>query len=212
MLVFGLPVALQYVVITSGGIILQASINEQGSLFIAGYTATNKLYSLLQCFAMSFGQSACTFVAQNYGAGRHDRVRKGVTESVKIVLIVSAIIMALSLLSRWYILQVFLDVSESGGTEALAIAVRFLVIMAVCFPILHLLHIYRESLQAIGNAVWPMWSGFAELLARVFMAKVGLRWLGTDALFIAEPASWLGALLCVMLPYFYYERKFLRDE
>lgn len=212
MLVFGLPIAMQYVIITSGGIIVQSSINMQGSLFIAGYTATNKLYALLQCFAQGFGQSSCTFVAQNYGAGLHDRVRKGVKDSVKIITVTAVTMMTLSLLTRRQILQVFLDVNAAGGYEALAVAVRFLTIMAVCFPILHLLYVYRNALQAIGIAVWSMWSGVAELFARILMSKVLLDTIGTDALFIAEPASWLGALLCVMLPYFYYEKRLLRDQ
>ena len=69
-----------------------------------------------------------------------------------------------------------------------------------------------EEMQAMGIAVWFLWSGVAELIARILMSKVFLQIIGTDALFIAEPASWLGALLCVMLPYFYYEKTLLKTE
>lgn len=80
--------------------ILQSSVNLQGSLFIAGYTATNKLYSFLQCFAMSFGVSACTFLAQNYGAGLYDRFEQGVVDSVKIVSVTALVITGIALLTR----------------------------------------------------------------------------------------------------------------
>ena len=209
MLLFGLPIALQYVVITLGGMILQSSVNLQGSIFIAGYTATNKLYSFLQCFAMSFGVAACTFIAQNYGAGRFDRVRRGVVDSVKIVTITAVIMTTVSLVTRWQILRVFLDVEEAGGTEALAVAVRYLTIMSLFFVIQHILHVFRNVLQALGVAVWFMASGVAEFVARLFLSKVAIHYMGTDALFIAEPASWLGAMLCVFLPYFYYKKKLL---
>ena len=209
MLLFGLPIALQYVVITLGGMILQSSVNLQGSIFIAGYTATNKLYSFLQCFAMSFGVAACTFIAQNYGAGRFDRVRQGVVDSVKIVTITAVIMTTISLVTRWQILRVFLDVEEAGGTEALAVAVRYLTIMSLFFVIQHILHVFRNVLQALGVAVWFMASGVAEFVARLFLSKVAIHYMGTDALFIAEPASWLGAMLCVFLPYFYYKKKLL---
>lgn len=212
MLLFGLPVALQFVVITAGGMILQSSINLQGSLFIAGYTATNKLYGFLQCFAMSFGASACTFLSQNYGARLHDRVKQGVVDSVKIVSVVALVITAIALLTRWQILRIFLDVNEQGGGEALEIAVRYLSLMAPCFIIVHLLHVFRNVLQALGVAVWALVSGFVEFAARVLMSQLVLNWIGTDALFIAEPASWLGALLCVFLPYFYYRKKYLADH
>ena len=209
MLLFGLPIALQYVVITLGGMILQSSVNLQGSIFIAGYTATNKLYSFLQCFAMSFGVAACTFIAQNYGAGRFDRVKQGVVDSVKIVAITAVIMTTISLVTRWQILRVFLDVEEAGGTEALAVAVRYLTIMSLFFVIQHILHVFRNVLQALGVAVWFMASGVAEFVARLFLSKVAIHYMGTDALFIAEPASWLGAMLCVFLPYFYYKKKLL---
>ena len=212
MLLFGLPIALQYVVITLGGMIVQSSINLQGSIFIAGYTATNKLYGLLQCFAMSLGLASCTFIAQNYGAGLYDRVRKGVEASVKIVALMAVVITGITLLSRWQILRVFLDVNEAGGWEALAVSVRYLTIMSLCFMILHILHVFRNVLQAMGISIWSMISGFAELIPRVLMSKVVINWIGSDALFIAEPASWLGAMLCVLLPYFYYRKKLLGNQ
>ena len=212
MLLFGLPIALQYVVITFGGMILQSAINTQGSFFIAGYTATNKLYSLLQCFAMSFGMASSTFVAQNYGAGRMERVKKGVGAAVKIVLIAAILIMAVTLLTRWHVLKVFLDVEETGGMEALALAVRYLTIMVLCFPILHILHIFRNVMLALEVSVWPMLSGFGELLARILMGKILIQYFAEDALFLAEPAAWLGAMLCVTLPYFYYVKKLSKER
>ena len=209
MLAFGVPVAFQYVVITFGGMVLQSSINMQGSVFIAGYTATNKLYGFLQCFAMSVGQSSCTFVSQNFGAGHNDRVRQGVVEASKLVLLMAVGIIAVSLLTRRQILGVFLDTSSAEGMEALDISVRYLTIMVFCFPVLHILHVFRNVLQAMGISVWSLASGFAELGARVFMAKAAIYWIGVDALFLSEPASWLGAMLCVFLPYFHYRKTLL---
>nr|MBQ4319477.1 MATE family efflux transporter [Clostridia bacterium] len=81
-LAFGLPLALQYVIINFGGMIVQSTINSQGSSFIAGYTATNKLYGLLECTAISFGNAYTTFASQNYGAGNYRRVRSGVNTAM----------------------------------------------------------------------------------------------------------------------------------
>lgn len=212
MLLFGLPLALQYIVLTVGGMILQSSINLQGSLFIAGYTATNKLYGFLQCFAMAFGIAISTVIAQNYGAGLFTRVKQGIIAAVKIVSIAAVIITGASLLTRWQILRIFLDVNETGGLDALKIAVRYLTIMSPCFIILHILHVFRNVLEAMGIAIWSMISGFAECAARVILAKFVINYIGADALSIAEPASWFGAMLCVVLPYFYYKKKYLKSE
>ena len=133
-------------------------------------------------------------------------------DSVKIVTLMAVIITGITLLSRWQILRVFLDVNEAGGWEALGVAVRYLTIMSLCFMILHILHVFRNVLQAMGISIWSMLSGFAEFIPRVLMAKVVINRIGSDALFIAEPASWFGAMLCVLLPYFYYRKKLLGNQ
>jgi len=90
LLAFGLPIAFQYIVIAISGIVLQSTINTQGSSFIAGCTATNKLYGLLESTAISLGLAFSTFFSQNYGAGKKARMKKGVQTGVKIVVAAAA--------------------------------------------------------------------------------------------------------------------------
>ena len=209
LILFGIPIAIQNIIIAFGGILLQSSVNLQGSIFVAGYTATNKVYGLLECSATALGVACCTFFAQNYGAGKFDRLNQGMKITLKIVVAMALTVMSIVLVSRRYLLQLFLNTSEAGGPEALDTGVRYLTIMIVFLVILYLIHIFRNVLQAMENSFWSMVSGFAELICRVFMAKVAIHWIGSDALFISEPVAWTGALLCVMLPYFYYKRKVL---
>lgn len=207
---FGIPVALRFIVVALGGIILQSSINDQGSTFIAGYTATNKVYGLLECGATSVGLACCTFLAQNYGAGKFNRFKEGLRTSVKIVCVMALAVAVLSVLGREALPQLFLDVKEAGGPEALSIAARYLTILAGCLVILFVLHIFSNALQAMGIAVWSMYSGIAELAGRVVMSKVVIHWIGPDALFISEPVAWLGATVLLVLPYLYYRKTLLK--
>lgn len=212
LLVFGMPLALEMIVIALGGIILQSSINAQGSIFIAGYTATNKVYGLLESSGISLGLACSTFLAQNFGAGNFERVKKGVKTAILIVIIMALFVMAFVYVIRGELLQLFLDVNEEGGTEALEIAVHYITILLICLVSLYLLHIFRNALQAMEVSVWSMISGFIECAARVFMSKAVIHWIGNDALFISEPVAWIGALLSVMIPYFYYRKKLLKTE
>lgn len=207
MLFFGVPLAVEYIIISVGGIMLQSSVNLQGSVFIAGYTATNKVYGLLECSALSLGLACATFLAQNYGAKLYDRVKTGVKIGAKIVAVMAVAVAASTLIFRKYLLQLFLDINEPGGPAAMDFAVHYLSIMSFCLIILYLLHIFRNALQAIGNSLWPMLSGVAECICRIFMSKIVINWIGNDSLFISEPVAWAGALFCVMFPYFYYSKK-----
>ena len=206
---FGIPMAMRFIVVSLGGIVVQSSINLQGSVFVAGYTATNKVYGLLECSATSLGAACCTFIAQNYGAGNHSRVKEGIRSAALIVSAMAVAVSALTVLGREFLLQLFLDVNEAGGPEALQIGVQYITILAGSLLILYLLHVFFNALQALGVALWPMFSGFAEFAGRAFMAKVAIHWIGTDALFISEPVAWTGACLLLILPYFYYRKKLL---
>ena len=85
----GFPLALQHVLIAVGGMILQSRINIQGFIFVAGFTATNKLYGLLESAAISLGYATTTYMAQNHGAGQNNRIRKGLKSVTLIALLMS---------------------------------------------------------------------------------------------------------------------------
>ena len=212
MLLLAVPICLQYMVISIGGILLQSSVNLQGSVFIAGYTATNKIFGLFEASGLSLGLASATFLAQNYGAGLIHRVRYGVRVASGIAVIAALIVAAIICLLRYPLLQLFLDVSEAGAAQALEIAVRYLLIMLAFLMVLYLIHLFRNALQAMEISLWCLLSGIAECICRVFMAKVALHWIGSDALFISEPLAWISALLCVMFPYLYYSAKHLKNK
>lgn len=209
MLAFGLPIALQMIVIAISGMVLQSAINLQESIFIAGYTAMNKMFGLLESSAFALGAASSTFFAQNYGAGRKDRVRSGVRTSAVISVIMAVCVTFVMLLIGRYLLQMFIDATEEGATEALQIGFRYLVIASVSLVILYLIHVYRNAMQALGNSFWSMISGFAECAVRILVSKGAVLVLGTGVLYFVEPAAWVGALLFIMIPFYCYQNKLL---
>lgn len=74
LVILALPVAMQGVIISIGGLFVQNVINSFGKVFIAGCTASNKLYGMLEICATSFGLAMTTYVSQNYGAKNFKRI------------------------------------------------------------------------------------------------------------------------------------------
>ena len=206
-LFFGLPLALQYIFINIGGMIVQATINEQGSTFIAGYTAVNKLYGLLECTAIAMGSAFITFASQNYGAGNYVRVRRGVNTAMFLAVGSSLVIMVIVLPLNRILPLIFMNRLESGVEDALAVSSHYLINMTVSIPILYLVYVHRYNLQAIGVASWSLISGIAETVVRITMATVMYCWIGVEVLFFIEPLAWLAAWLFVLVPYYAYQRK-----
>ena len=209
---FGLPLAVQYVVINIGGMLVQSTVNLQGAGFIAGYTAVSKLYGILESTAISLGSSFTTFVSQNFGAGNYKRVRKGLLTCFLIALCASLIIMLIVLPLRNVLPQFFIDKTEAGASEALEVGAHYLTNMTLFLPVLYLVYVYRSHFQSIGDSFWSMVSGFGESAVRIIMAKLLIIPLGTGVLFFIEPFSWLAALLFVMIPYYFCRGKRLPKD
>ena len=195
----GLPISAQNAVIAVGGMIVQTVVNSMGVSFIAGYTATNKLYGLLEIAAVSYGYAISTFSGQNLGARRLDRVRDGVRAGLVSGILTALGITAAMLIFGRAILSLFI---EESGAAALNIAFEFLTIMACCLPILYVLYVYRSALQGMGNTLMPMVSGIAEFAMRTGAALILPGLIGYTGLFWAEVLAWAGADM-ILIPSYY---------
>lgn len=209
LLLFALPLSAQSIVIALSGIILQSTINQQGSFFVAGYTALNKMYGFLECSAISLGAAFSTYFAQNYGAGNKDRVLRGVKTGIGLSAGLSLIIMAAMFLGGQTLLSMFIDSATEGGPEALAVAWRYLKIMSYFLVMLYVIYVYRTVLPAIGISIWSMIGGIVEGLIRVGMGKFLVPLWGETVFYYIEPFSWLGAFLLVVIPYYCCRKKYL---
>lgn len=191
----GLPLALQHILIVIGGMVLQYAINQYGMVFIAGFTATNKVYGLLESSALSLGFALMTYTAQNYGAGLYDRIRSGLKTSSFIAMILAVIVAGVMILFGKHVLMLFIESGNASAADVLEIAYRYLIIMNVLLFTLYFLHIFRNTLQGLGDSVTPFWSGVMECLARISVAVGVSRIFGKDAIFFAEPCAWIAATI-----------------
>lgn len=207
LMVLGAPMAFQNIVISIGGMIVQSVVNGFGVVFIAGFTATNKLYGLLETAATSYGYAMVTYAGQNLGAGKKDRISSGMRSALAISLATSLLIACLMLCLGRVILSWFISEQGSTGENALEIAYKYLAVMSVCLPVLYLLHVTRSCIQGLGNTVLPMVSGIAEFIMRTGCALLLPRLIGSDGIFYAEILAWVGADLVLVPSYFIVKLK-----
>lgn len=203
LLKLAMPFAFQNVIISVGGLVVQFVINGYGVLYIAGFTATNKLYGILEIAAISYGFALTTYVGQNYGARQIKRITKGVHTGALMGIATSAVISAAMFVFGSYIVGAFISSENpSDAAAAVDIAYHYLCIMAAFLPILYLLHIYRSSLQGLGDTVMPMVSGGAELVMRITTIIFLPMLIGTEGLFWAEVLAWAGADVVLLSSYY----------
>lgn len=210
LLTLGFPMAFQNAIISIGGMIVQSVVNGFGVIFIAGFTATNKLYGVLEVAATSYGYSMVTYTGQNLGAGRTDRIRRGVRSALLIALATSLVIALLMIFGGKMILGWFISGTPEEFEQTLAIAYYYLAIMSICLPILYTLHITRSAIQGMGNTILPLVSGIAEFMMRALTAVFLPLLIGENGIFYAEIMAWTGATVILVISYFAVIRRMER--
>ena len=198
----GSPMAAQNAIIAIGGMIIQGVVNGYGVAFIGGFTAANKLYGVLEIAATSYGYAMITYVGQNLGASRIDRIKAGMGRAIAVALATSALITAVMLLWGKYIIGAFLSGTPQEVAEAAKVGFTYLSIMSICLPVLYILHVTRSAVQGMGNTVLPMVSGIAEFVMRTGGVLILPALMGENGIFIAEVLAWLGADLILVPSYF----------
>ena len=210
LLSLGSPMAAQNAIIAVGGMIIQGVVNGYGVAFIGGFTAANKLYGVLEIAATSYGYAMITYVGQNLGAARIERIKTGMGWAIAVALATSALIAAVMLGFGQYIIGAFISGTPEEAAAATKVGVTCLSVMSICLPILYILHVTRSAVQGMGNTVLPMVSGIAEFIMRTGGVLILPALMGENGIFIAEVLAWLGADLILVPSYFVMVKRILR--
>lgn len=214
LLKLGIPMGMQNVITGLGGVAVQSVINSFGTIFVAGFTAANKLYGLLETAAVSYSYAVVSYTGQNAGAGDYGRVKKGLGAACVLGLVTSGIMSFVMLTFGRMILACFLSGEESILAETLEIGCTFLRILAAFFWLLYLLYIIRACVQGMGNTLLPMCSSFLQLAMRVGCAFLLTKKIGRAGVFWGEVLAWILAdvFLCLCLVWVYRRQSVMRED
>lgn len=207
----GVPVGIMNSITAMGIMLLQSVVNGLGSVTVAAYTAGSKLMNLALQPGDILGIAVGTYVGQNLGAGRLDRIRAGVRQSVLLSLVINIVMgLVLALFGR-ELTAVFVSGTEEAVIEA---AYPYFVITGAGVWIVGLLFLYRFALQSLGDTFIPMVSGGVELGMRVGAVLVLDRCfdMGFYAVCWAEVAAWLGAGVLLAAGYYARMARLSRQE
>lgn len=221
----GLPLGLQFSVLAIGIIVMQSVVVKfdiLGGEMVShaaqnGFGAANKLNSLLMTPLNGLGAAMTSYTAQNKGAGRPDRIKKG---TVQALMMVSALAGFSILLGLWLsvggsYLKIFLS-ADKITAETIRYGNTYLYVDLAMYLFLGFIFVVRNCVQGIGESRFILGAGTAELAGRVVVCLVlpallaggevsaAAPRLAFYALCAADPAAWIAADAVLMIP-------FLRD-
>ena len=191
----GLPAGLQSIMYSSSNVIIQASVNSLGTDTVAAWTAYSKIDSVFWMIINAFGISVTTFVGQNYGAGKEQRVRKGVRVCMGMSAVTTVLISLILYYFGIYVYHLF--TTDAAVVEIGIQMMRFLVPTYFTYIVIE---IFSGALRGVGDCWIPMlisclgicvirvlWILFAVPLRRdiyTIMFSYPLTWTVTSILFL----------------------------
>ena len=199
----GFPMGLQYSITAIGSVMLQTSVNTLGSLAVAAVTAASKVNMLFLCILDALGASMATYGGQNLGAGRIDRIKKGVNAAGILGISYSILALLVGYFVRRPFINLFLD---EPNEELLDMASLHVLITLAAFVFLVFVNVLRFLIQGIGFPILATFAGVFEMIARAVVAVYFVPKLGFLGACIASPLAWVLADLFLFPAYFYSTR------
>lgn len=207
LLIMGLPMGLQYSITAIGSVILQASVNTLGSTAVASMTAGSRISMFVVCPFDALGSTMATFGGQNVGAGRLDRLGRGLRSAVILGAVYSALILVVLIFFGRGLILLFVSANEAA---VIAQAKQFLVTNAAFYLMLALVNIVRFLIQGMGFSGFAVFAGVFEMVARALVGLVFVPIFGFTAACFASPLAWVFAD-CFLIPAFFHCRKKLQN-
>ena len=194
----GFPMGFEYSVSAIGAVIMQDAINLLGSTAVAAQTAGEKIRQMFTLPMESVGMAMATYVGQNHGAHRTDRINQGIKDGCTIQLTYCVAAWVVIFFVKPYAVGLVLGDADPAVTAG---AIQYLAIMSMLFCFHGLLMIFRNTLQGLGYSVQAIISGVGELVGRslggLLAVKTGLGYVG---ICLSNPFAWgLAMLYCMFM-------------
>lgn len=194
----GFPMGFEYSVSAIGAVIMQDAINLLGSTAVAAQTAGEKIRQMFTLPMESVGMAMATYVGQNHGAHRTDRIKQGIKDGCMIQLTYCVAAWVVIFFVKPYAVGLVLGDADPAVTAG---AIQYLAIMSMLFCFHGLLMIFRNTLQGLGYSVQAIISGVGELIGRslggLLAVKTGLGYVG---ICLSNPFAWgLAMLYCMFM-------------
>ena len=203
LIALGIPMGLQFSITAIGTIIVQGAVNIYGTTYMAGFSAAGKIQNIVSMVAVSMGATIATYVGQNRGAGKMDRVKQGVNYCWIMLFVWSVIEMVLMYFGGKYFTYLFVSSSQ---TDVINVSVTYFHTVFWAYPFLCTIFLFRNALQGMGYGLVPMLGGVFELVARTAIVVFVAGKTTFAGVCLADPVAWIAALI-PLIPYYFHIMK-----
>jgi len=194
----GFPNSLQQSFVALSGLALMGIVNKFGTNVIAAFSVASRLDAIATVPAMSFAQAISAFVGQNIGANKQNRIKAGLSSTLKMMTYVTVVTTLFIVLTGKYMISLF-----TSDPDVIRLGAQYLTIVSLFYIFFTLMFIYSGVMRGAGDSMIPMLITFISLwVIRIPFAWIMSGKIGVTGIWWAIPAGWLVGLI---LAYIYYK-------
>lgn len=196
---YGITSALQQMCVQLGKICVQTIVNVQGVAFIAAFTAINRVDDFAMTPQQNIAHASTTFMAQNRGAGKTQRMKQGFYGTILLELVYTAVILVLVSVFSRQIMELF--VSGPGGEEVVTLGISYLKLAALMYVMPAATNIIQGFFRGLGDLKVTLISTILNMSSRFLSAWLMIHVLhgGFDRLAWANFFGWIAMLIFQIL-------------
>ncbi len=201
----GIPSGLQQTFVSLGMLALYRIVNDFGTNTVAAYSVALRIDSLATLPAMNFGMALSTYVGQNLGANKPDRVGAGLWSTLKMSSYVSLAVSLLVIVFRKPLMGLF-----TNDSEVIALGAQYLVTVCSFYILFSTMFVFGGLLRGAGDTLVPMFITLVALwVIRIPISWILSRHLGAIGIWWAIPTGWaIGALFS----FIYYKLGYWKNK
>lgn len=204
----GVPMGLQYSITAIGSVILQSATNTLGSGAVAAVTAGGRIGNFMACPFDALGSTMATYGGQNVGAGRLERIGKGLKSCILLGAAYSVVALCIILLFGGQLATLFVEQDE---VEIISNVKLFLLLNVSFYFPLALVNIIRFLIQGMGFPKFAILAGVFEMIARAIAGFALVPMLGFTGSCLGSPIAWVLAD-AFLIPAYFHVSKVLRQR
>lgn len=199
----GIPTGIESILFAITNIAIQASLNSFGTDTTAAWSAYGKLDAIFWMINSAFGISITTFVGQNFGAGKTDRIRKSVKVCLGMELVAATVMVVFLIATRGFLFRMF-----TSDANVIQIGSDMLVLIAPWYIVYVFIEILAGALRGIGDVIVPVIITLGGIcVLRIVWLSIALKISPTISVIIfSYPVTWILTAL-IFIGYYYYKHK-----
>lgn len=194
----GLPSGFQHTLVAIGMMAIMGIVNSFGTDVIAAFSAASRLDAIAVIPAMILSQALATFVGQNLGAQKPERVRSGLFATIKITIVVTIITTAIVVFFGSFFMRAFTD-----DVEVIRIGNRYLTIVSLFYIIFAMMFMFTGVMRGAGDTIVPM----ILTLISLWLVRIPIAWYLSNRMGSEEGIWWsfpIGWAVGLVLSWAYY--------